>query len=151
MLERKYEDTEWFDRLTAQPEIPLETSLWLQSFQGDSEDDDTILPYQLAHIWIYLLEVGPTLQGGMGPAPLSYLEIKAWMHSTGLSLSPWEVVLLRKCSIEWMSAQYEAKDPTAIPPWTNAGNQQETLSTMRQSLADRLKRALDPGPVRKKK
>lgn len=151
MLERKYEGMEWFEQLAATPDIPIETALWLQSFQGDSEFEEVVLPYELAHIWAHLLECGPVVQGGMGPAPLSYLEIKAWMQSTGLQLSAWEVVLLRKCSLEWMSAQYEAKDPTAVPPWSFGGDQQQTLSAMRQSLADRLKKALDPGPVKGKK
>lgn len=115
-LEREYEDAEWVYEITAEPILPIEINLWQMSLNG-VEDDETHLPYQLAHIWTYLLEVGPVNSNGMGPVPISYDEIQSWLDISGVELSRWEVAVLRKCSFAWMSAQYEAKKPDAVAPW----------------------------------
>jgi hypothetical protein len=146
ILESKYNETEWFERLTDPPDMPMESALWRLSFIGDGADDgETTLPYELAHIWNHFLEIGPVSHGGMGPVPLSFLEIHAWMQSTKTNLSPWEAVLIRKCSQEWIEAQYQARKPGAIPPWTV-----HNTDDRRREVAKRLKAALG-GRVNAKK
>lgn len=136
ILESKYGDSEWFSQIIQQPDLPLEIILWAVSFQGDvvSKID---LPYELAHIWAHLLEVGPAGVGAMGIVPLSYLEIKAWADLTKTILTPWETVLLHKCSQEWVSALYKAKQPTAIPPWTG-----QNIEDRRKHLSEIFKKTL---------
>jgi len=139
-LEKRYADEEWFEQLTESPDIPLEIALWNASFSGDCSE--VFLPFELAHIWNYLFEVGPVLYGTVGEIPCTYQEIKAWMRSTGTHLSSWEVVLLRKCSVAWVSASYAAKDPNGIPPWTVGGGKSDMLEVMRKNVSQRLKSAL---------
>jgi len=119
--------------------------LWLASFRGEGEEC-VDLPYQLAHIWTYLLEVGPVSAGAMGPVPLSFLEIESWKNQSGIRLSYWETLLLRHCSQEWMSAQYTARKPGAIPPWTLSN---QSSPDRRKQVADRLRKL--GGPPKKDK
>ena len=144
-LEGKYADTEWLDRLTQSPEIPIELALYLAAFQGDPPDE-IFLPFEVAHIYHYLFEVGPVAYGAMGAIPVSFSEINQWMAATGNRLNPWEAVLLRQCSAAWVSAQQEAREPYAIPPWTV-----QTTADHRKAVADRLKSALGGSAKRKKK
>jgi len=137
MLEKKFEGKEWFDDLISQPETSVETALWAASFQGESEQIPT-LPFQVLHLWVHLFEVGPIANGAMGPVPLSFSEIESWMRTTSVFLSAWEVVLLRKCSQEWVSATYAAKDPKATPPWAGA----EVITERRVRVANTLMNAL---------
>ena len=118
--------------------------MWLASFAGESEQTPA-LPYRVAHIWTHLLEVGPVANGAMGPVPLSFLEIEAWMRTTSMHLSAWEVVLLRKCSQEWVSATYNAKDPYAVPPWAGA----EERADRRTRVGKNLMAALAPKKAKK--
>lgn len=136
-MEGKYGDADWYNEIIAEPILPIESSLWLNSFRGDVEEE-VDLPYQLAHIWTYLLEVGPVGIGAFGPSPLSFLEINAWLLSTGIWLSHWEILLLRYCSQEWISAQSDARKPGAIPPWIITSPQ--SIADRRKRVADRLKR-----------
>ena len=132
-------ETEWFEQFILQPDFPIEISLWLTSFQGVAENPVS-LPFEVAHIWAYLLEVGPSSSRSMGSIPVSYLEIQAWMQTTKTKLSSWEVVLLHKCSREWVTAYYTAKEPSNIPPWTI-----EPTDDYRKRVSDSLKRMLGKG------
>lgn len=144
-MESKYNETEWFERLVEPPEMPIECALWRQSFDGEP-GEDIALPYEVAHIWIHFIEIGPVSYGSMGPVPLSFLEIQAYMQSTGIKFSPWESILIRKCSQEWVDAQYQARRPGSIPPWTV-----QNTDDRRREVAKRLKAALGGRAKVKKK
>lgn len=45
-----------------------------------------------------LVEMGWCEVGGMGPAPLSSVEIMAWCQGMGESLTPWEFGMVRRMS-----------------------------------------------------
>lgn len=139
-LEKQHAGEEWFEEIVENQETPTDVSLWGMSFSGAC--DSIYLPFEVAHIWQYLFEVGPVSYGAMGAIPFTYQEINAWMQSTGNRLNPWEVVLLRKCSVEWVSASHAAKDPNGIPPWTVGGGKSDMLESMRKNVSQRLKAAL---------
>lgn len=65
----------------------------------------------------YLMEIGPALQGGAGPAVISQGEIRAWQQNTGIELMPWESTLLRRLSFEWIGEQRLAESPDRPAPW----------------------------------
>jgi len=54
------------------------------------------------HLVSYLFEIGPTMPGGMGDAPLTHGEIRAWQDNTGIDLHAWEARYLRRLSIDYM-------------------------------------------------
>lgn len=65
----------------------------------------------------YLFEIGPALAGGLGPAPLTHGELRAWQDNTGIALMPWEARLLRRLSLEYVAASQAATERNAPPPW----------------------------------
>lgn len=72
---------------------------------------------QAPHIIRYLFDAGPVMAGGMGPAPLSYGEIRAWQDVSGIELNNWEGYMLRTLSREYLSMSLEATKPTCPSPW----------------------------------
>jgi len=137
LLEKKFEGKDWVDDLIIFPETSFDMALWTASFKGESEQILQV-PFQLSHLWIYLFEVGPVASGAMGPIPLPFREIQSWMETTSVNLSAWEVVLLHKCSQEWVSATHEAANPDAVPPWTGA----EVATERKKRVSDTLMSAL---------
>lgn len=63
------------------------------------------------------LEVGPVGYGAMGAVPLSFGEIEAWQHATGVKLLPWEARLFRKLSVDFVGETARAEMPDAVAPW----------------------------------
>lgn len=68
----------------------------------------------------YLFEIGPTMAGGMGEAPLSHGELAAWQANVGIDLQPWEVRFLRNLSIEYLSQAQKSDKPDCPPPYGTA-------------------------------
>jgi len=79
----------------------------------------------LSHRRIYdlLMEAGPVEKGGMGPTPLSWLEIAAWRRNTAAWISPREAILLRRLSSEYLAESHAAEDQYRAPPWIPVGDQ----------------------------
>jgi hypothetical protein len=55
--------------------------------------------------------------GGFGSAPLSFQEIEAWQRTTGVTITPWETLVLRRLSMEYVAGLAKSKDRTMISPW----------------------------------
>ena len=70
------------------------------------------------YIYDWLMEVGPTENGGMGPVQLSWKEICAWSSMTFTSMTAWEARLLRELSSEFITESRQAEDRNRPPPWT---------------------------------
>jgi len=147
LLEEKYGTTEWFDSVS-QYSLPIELSLWRASFKEYDHASPIELPYELAHLWQYLLEVGPASSISLGVIPISYQEIQAWMSITKVRLSPWEIVLLRRCSQQWVSSQQEAAYPDSTPPWIVSEPDSDMIAVRRKIVADRLKKVLGKKKVK---
>ena len=65
----------------------------------------------------YLFEVGPTMPSGMGSSPLTYAEIEAWQRTVAIALSPFEVQLLRRLSVEYFGESHAATKPDCPAPY----------------------------------
>lgn len=65
-----------------------------------------------------LFEVGPVLQGGMGPVRLTNEELLAWQTNTGRRLPSWKCRFLIRLSREYAHEAGEATKRGAKPPWT---------------------------------
>lgn len=63
--------------------------------------------------------LGLSMPGGMGEAPVTAQEIKAWAEGEGVSLSPWEFRMLRRLSRAFVSGLH-ATDPPGAPVQTKA-------------------------------
>ena len=59
------------------------------------------------------------MAGGMGDAPLSHSEIRAWMENTGEALTAWEVRTLRKLSKDYLAAAQDAEKPDCKAPFSD--------------------------------
>jgi hypothetical protein len=64
-----------------------------------------------------LLDAGPASPAGMGMSQLSWLELQAWQHGTGIGLDPWEARLIRALSGAYVQECRRAEAPDALPPW----------------------------------
>lgn len=65
----------------------------------------------------YLYEVGPVLQGGMGPVPLTHGELRDWQLNVGLSLAPREIRMLHRLSLEYLIQAQQSTKPECLPPY----------------------------------
>lgn len=65
----------------------------------------------------YLFEIGPTMPGAGGPVQITHGEIRAWQENAGIDLQPWEVRLLRRLSLDYLTESYGAAKPGAKPPF----------------------------------
>lgn len=68
----------------------------------------------------YLFEAGPTMPGGMGPAPLTFVELESWQRQAAIDLDPWEVRLVRRLSVEYCAESQAASKPDAPPPFKSS-------------------------------
>lgn len=72
---------------------------------------------QGGYLVAYLLEIGPVVSGGMGPAPLEFFHIDAWCNRVGIDLQPQESRMIRRLSREYVSESQKAEKPDRLPPW----------------------------------
>lgn len=63
------------------------------------------------------MEVGPALQGGMGPVPLTHGELRDWQLNIGLCLQPWEARVLMRLSQEYCAQAQRSTKPDCAPPY----------------------------------
>jgi len=65
--------------------------------RANEEPEFPELPFR-RHLAEWLFDVGPVMQGGMGPVALSHLEIQAWASNVGLEFEGDEAQWLQKMS-----------------------------------------------------
>lgn len=66
------------------------------------------LPDCAAYVWETFLELHKGRTYGMsGPNPLSYGDIVAWCNLTGITLSSWEIGVIKTLDMAWMKAMNE--------------------------------------------
>lgn len=66
-----------------------------------------------------LLEIGPTVPSGFGPAPLGWRDVEAWQSCSGLRLPPWQARLMIELSREFCSFTKKAEEPDCLAPWSD--------------------------------
>lgn len=70
-----------------------------------------------AHLAMWLFEIGPVMASGMGSAPISESEMRAWQDNTCTRLTPWEARTIRALSRSYVAELSEAVDRVRPPPW----------------------------------
>lgn len=61
----------------------------------------------------YLYEIGPT----SGEEAITQPAIRAWQDNIGIELPPWQVRLLRRLSIDYLSESHQARKRDCPAPW----------------------------------
>lgn len=72
----------------------------------------------MIHVRNMAYEVGLIHSNGMGPCEVSHQEIAAWRDVTGVELKPWQAILIKRLSREFVSAVHEFADPNARQPYS---------------------------------
>lgn len=72
-----------------------------------------------------LHEAGLMSSTGMGPVPLSWIDIDAWLRTMELSLPVWEKMTIKYLSEVYVNERLSATDPQGLPPWTKPVSEEE--------------------------
>ena len=83
--------------------------------RANEEPDFPELPFR-GYLVEWLLEVGPVMQGGMGPVALSHLEIQAWAANIGLTFEGNEAQWLQKMSAVYAGELSESSGTDTSQP-----------------------------------
>lgn len=69
--------------------------------------------------------------GTNGPEVMKYQEIESYCNLTGTTLTPAEVMLIRRMSQEYVGQYYTGEDPGSAAPYVSADQQEsgESLSS----------------------
>ena len=84
-----------------------------------------------------MFSAGTATQTGMGLVPLSWTEIKAWVDCYDLAdtVSPWELILIRKLSEEYCAEYHRASDVRRPEPYLPVV---ENVEEVRDKVANQL-------------
>lgn len=82
----------------------------------------------------FLFQVGPTLLTPMGASPLTHGELRSFMTNTGLSLSAWEALTLRRLSADFLGESNRATEPSCPPPFASS----VTSAERREAVAKKI-------------
>jgi hypothetical protein len=88
------------------------------------------------HLVSMLFEMGPTLPAGMGEAPITFSEIDAWQHVTGIRVNAWEGRMLRRLSGAYAAERAKGVDIKRPAPWP------EGIEGAKRMAANSLRRAM---------
>jgi hypothetical protein len=94
-----------------------------------------------SHLARYLMDVGPVCAAGMGAAPISFSEMRAWQEISGIPLTPWEGRVLRELSQAYLAERNAAGDePNRPPPWPEGviGWNRVAAQALRKAVRDQL-------------
>lgn len=98
-------------------------------------DEPIPLPHNpMPYLVSWWLEIGPMHNEG----PIDWQEMQAWQHATGIELSPWEALMIRRLSIEYLNMKHEARKPDCPPPHI----EQSTIAARRDRVAGTISAAL---------
>lgn len=73
--------------------------------------------YAAGYVIGLLHESGLMSTNGMGPVPISWLEIDAWLRTANLDLSLWEKLTVKRLSEEYVSELLQASDKNRPAPY----------------------------------
>lgn len=74
-------------------------------------------PCDAIHLFNYLLDMGPALQGDMGARAIDEITLQAWQFNTGIELMPWESRVLKLLSFDYLAESRAAEKVDRLPPW----------------------------------
>jgi hypothetical protein len=109
-----------------------------------------------AFIISYLLEIGPVVNGGLGPAAIDWRDLQAWQYCTGIKLSPWQSRLLVSLSRDYLVFSKKAEEPSCMSPISDevqkSNNREAVARSLRigfKALMSAPRRSLKKAPGRK--
>lgn len=85
----------------------------------DSNEPIPLPPIPDQYLVDWFREIGRTMAGGMGEAPLTWQEIAAWEGRTGIELEPWESRTVRAMSEAYLIMRHDAKKSGCPAPWSD--------------------------------
>ena len=77
--------------------------------------------YAAGYIIGLLLEAGLMSSNGMGPVPVSWLEISAWLETTELEIGLWEKLTIKTLSEEYVNSLLQSTSPDKQAPFVSQG------------------------------
>jgi len=137
----------WLDALVE--ESPTRTRSRLARYQEEASRG--YRPHQLemppveygGYLLQYLMEVGPATSNGFGPGVISWQELQAWEHMTGVILTSWEATTLRMLSGHYVSQHAKSSDPMCPAPYVPEGVVFEEVDAKVTRIFDAIKRRKD--------
>ena len=69
------------------------------------------------HITEWLFEIGPSVAGAMGEAPIDWSHLRDWEHFTGVELDAWEAATIRRLSCAFVAQRHAAEKPDCPEPY----------------------------------
>lgn len=96
----------------------------------DEGEEPYVPESPLPYLTDLLFEIGPTMPGGFGPAPLSEVEIQAWQYNRRTKLTAWDTKTVRELSRVFVAEMVRAEAQDAAAPCID-----EDLSVMRERVA----------------
>jgi hypothetical protein len=100
----------------------------------------------------YLLDIGPVIAAGFGPAAIHWRDILAWQQCTSVRLPPWQARLIIELSKEYLVFSEKAKEPDCLSPLSNEAKQGYRREAISKSLRIGFKAMMiSVGPKPKKK
>lgn len=100
-----------------------------------------IPPNPARYLTDWLFEIGPSVPGGMAPAPIGWRDITAWQDLTGVELLPWEARVLRRLSRDFVTASREARERNCPMPWSGIETTDD-VAARRADVTAKLRAAL---------
>lgn len=70
-----------------------------------------------------LYEAGLMSSNGMGPVPISWSEISAWLSTTELDVSVWDKLTVKVMSEEYVASLLSSTEPAKPAPYVSANEQ----------------------------
>lgn len=95
----------------------------MTSFKASDEDHPSLkMPdietdYAASYLVGLLQEAGLMSSNGMGPVPLSWVDIDAWLRVTEYKLSMWEKLTIKKLSEDYVGELVQASDKQRPAPF----------------------------------
>lgn len=92
----------------------------------------------------WLIEAGPMVPAGMGLSALSWRDIAAWAEATGRCLEPWQALMVRRLSSEYVSAFHRAGEAGCPSPLGQSEEDDGQAPDLENRLRDALMAMTNP-------
>lgn len=94
----------------------------------------------LGYLADILFDAGPTMPTGLGEAPLSHGELRAYQENMGIRLNPFEIRAIRAASASFLVERSLAEDPARPAPWDGHTVSDAEKAAVARSLRDSIRR-----------
>jgi len=71
----------------------------LENATGKPHLPEILIPVDVQYLWDWFMDLNNARQSGFGISPISYMELQAWAHMTGVQPTIWEVQVLKRIDL----------------------------------------------------